>query len=376
MRFYSILRATLAALVVSAASLALVSCTEKDEGLKATAQAPSAESQPGISNAPESGISNALTPGAYEMKIAPVDAYRNTTIELTIKGFNYSDAEEVVWLINGAPTSVLREMYFDSAEIGLDKNDTVQVRAKIGGIEIFSNTITIKNTAPVMKNVKIIPEVFKPGEQVGVSAECTDADKDKPVMSYEWFKNNTPAGTSSRISGTLKRGDEFLVTVRCFDGEAYTPSVTLKRKIGNMPPAITQDKTYVFDNKTFSYNIKAADPDGDKLAYSVRNAPPEMTVDAASGAVKWNVPPDFVGTVEFVVVASDGRGGEAAMNMKFTLAFEKDKKPPQTKPGDKTQPQAKQPQAQPAKPQQPVKPAQPEARQTGTTPPSTEPKKP
>jgi sugar lactone lactonase YvrE len=41
---------------------------------------------------------------------------------------------------------------------------------------------------------------------------------------------------------------------------------------------------------TYTYNVKAIDPDGDKLTYSLKQGPQGMTVDPGSGEVQWQPP--------------------------------------------------------------------------------------
>jgi len=66
-------------------------------------------------------------------------------------------------------------------------------------------------------------------------------------------------------------------------GDPYDPACT-----GNSPPRITSvPPSQVQTGKAFTYSVKAVDPDGDKLAYSLLASPVGMTIDSISGRVAW-----------------------------------------------------------------------------------------
>ena len=264
-----------------------------------------------------------LPPGgpSYSIEITPVDASRNSTLYLIPRGFNLSDAR-IEWLVNARLTSSSIASRFNAA--GTKKGDKVQVRAIIHAKEILSNTIQIKNSPPVISKVKILPEVFKPGDTLSVEASGSDRDGDEVTISYEWTKNGEPAGNNKEIDVPLKRGDKVDIKITPFDGETYGRSVILRREILNLPPMIIEDKKYNFDGKVYSYQVKAADPDGDPLSYFLKTAPSGMTIDPLTGLIKWNVPPEFKGKTPITVSVNDGHGGEALHSLTLEIMPEKE----------------------------------------------------
>jgi hypothetical protein len=78
-----------------------------------------------------------------------------------------------------------------------------------------------------------------------------------------------------------------------------------------MPPVIVEQKEFSFDGTVYSCRIKASDPDEDALTYSLQSAPADMTIDSATGLLKWTVPREFIGKKSVSVVVSDGNGGTA-----------------------------------------------------------------
>src|SRR4030042_6323800 len=243
------------------------------------------------------------TVSSYSLQIVPVNATRNSAIYLIAQGFKPSDAK-IEWLVNDKVISSPAVSQLSTAET--KKGDKVQAKATIQGKEISSNTVQIKNSPPVISRVKILPEVFKPGDALGVEVSASDVDGDEVPISYEWTKNGEPAGNSKRIEAPLRRGDKVSVKITPFDGEAYGRSGFLDREIINLPPMIIEDKKFQFDGKIYTYHVKAADPDGDTLTYSLKSAPSGMTIDPSKGSIKWNVPPEFKGKTPITVSVTDG----------------------------------------------------------------------
>ena len=149
----------------------------------------------------EAGKSSSDTP--YSLEIIPIDATRNSTLFLTSKGLNLSDAK-VEWLVNESPVISSSSEQFKLSDT--KKGDKVQVKAIIQEKEIFSNTIQVKNAPPEISKTKFIPEVFKPGDILAVDVIGKDIDDDKITFIYEWTKNKEPAGNDKQIESPIKRG--------------------------------------------------------------------------------------------------------------------------------------------------------------------------
>lgn len=180
-----------------------------------------------------------------------------------------------------------------------------------------------KNTPPELTKIKIMPEVFKSGDTLYVDVAAADADGDEVNIQYEWTKNKEAAGRDRQIGVPIKRGDKVDIKITPYDGKVYGRSVILHREIANLPPMIIVDKNSRFDGNLFTYQVKASDADSDALAYSLKAAPQDMTVDKSTGLIQWDVPESFKGKASFTVSASDGHGGEAVQNFTFEVIPEK-----------------------------------------------------
>ena len=252
------------------------------------------------------------------LEISPSEPTHSSTLDVTAKGFNAENAK-IEWLVNNirvAPQETSKQ--FKTA--GTNKGDTVQAIAIIDDREISSNIVTVVNAPPELTRVKIMPEVFNPGDRLYVDATAADVDGDDVSINYEWSFNGETAGSSKEINTEIKRGDKISVKVTPYDGETYGRSITLNREINNLPPMIGKDSTSNFDGKTYTYQINAIDPDGDSLTYTLKEGPPGMTVGSESGIITWNVPPGDTGLHAVTVLISDSRGGEllAPFNLKIS----------------------------------------------------------
>lgn len=276
--------------------------------------------------AKDSGISGkdvsqtAVSGVQYSLEIMPADASRTSVLSLSSKGFNLSDAS-IVWLVNGNPVISETPSQFKAAEI--KKGDMVQAKAMVKDREILSNIVKVKNALPVISKVKIMPETFRSGDTLYVDVIGSDVDGDEVTILYEWTKNGEPAGKEKQIGVPIKRGDKISIKMTPFDGESYGQAVILRREIRNLPPVIVEDKKFNFDEKTFSYRVKAIDPDNDTLTYSLKTAPAGMTIEKTTGLIQWIVPQDFKGKADVAVVVSDNHGGEALQSFVFEIAPEK-----------------------------------------------------
>jgi hypothetical protein len=191
------------------------------------------------------------------------------------------------------------------------KGDAVQAKAYFDGKEVASNIVSVKNTPPEVTRVKIMPEVFKPGDTLSIDVAGEDADGDPVEMFIEWTRNGELVCKGRCLEGPVKRGDRISVKIIPFDGERYGLPLILNREIGNMPPMLVDDRNIRFDGKTLKYQCIASDPDQDRITYSLRSAPAGMSIDPVTGQITWNVPPDFKGKASFTACANDGRGGES-----------------------------------------------------------------
>jgi hypothetical protein len=268
---------------------------------------------------PPAAVAGVDSAGRYSLEVIPATADRNATLTAIPRGFR-SPGDDIEWLVNDGLSA--KGQTFRTKDVL--RGDLVKAKAVVNGKEVMSNVIQIKNTPPELTKVKLMPEVFKPGDEMYVDAEAKDDDGDSATVLYEWTKNGQPAGDGKVIEGQVKRGDKISVKVTPFDGEEKGRPITVATEVRNMPPAIEAHNNFNFDGKVWTYQVKASDADGDPLAYSLSVAPQGMTIDPGTGRVTWIVPEEFRGKTSFTVVVKDGQGGEASYTAKVSITEEKD----------------------------------------------------
>lgn len=272
--------------------------------------------KPKQSPAPSVEEAAPAAPEPLSLEITPSDATNLTVLRLKVTGFEPKEAQ-IEWLVNKRPFPTPDPMEFSAS--AAKKGSSVQVRAKVKGRVLLSQVIEIRNAPPELTHVKILPEVFKAGDTLSIEVRAKDPDEDDVSVMYEWTKNGQPAGTSESIEGTVKRGDKISIKITPFDGELYGSPIALKREILNMPPQFIENKNFSFDGLRYTYNVKASDPDGDPLTYSIKEGPAGAKIDPLTGLLSWDVPAEFSGKAPITVSVTDGNGGEALQTFNVTI---------------------------------------------------------
>ena len=180
------------------------------------------------------------------------------------------------------------------------------------------------NQPPRVDYIDVIPLYPKIGNTIKVTAKATDPDGDEIKLIYQWFKNEEPLSETSDAlvltKENFKRGDNISLNVIPDDGKIKGSGGLMKVTLGNSFPEITSSPSEnKFDNRKFTYQVKATDPENDTLFYSLKTAPSGMTIEKTTGLIQWIVPQDFKGKAEIAVVVSDNHGGEALQSFVFEL---------------------------------------------------------
>jgi YD repeat-containing protein len=77
----------------------------------------------------------------------------------------------------------------------------------------------------------------------------------------------------------------------------------------NRPPTIDSQPSFFVDvTSTYTYNVRASDPEGGTLTYSLLDAPSGMTIDSNTGLIQWNPTSGQLGVARVSVAAFDPSG--------------------------------------------------------------------
>ncbi len=284
----------------------------------------SCSNEPAQRNSDASSVVNGQAPAAVRqdrgtetasnISVVPENPDRRSTLVLSAADVDLSNAQ-VQWLVNGSPvtTDNTENCNCSPYSRGMD----IEAVVRIGSRELRSNKVTIGNTPPEITSVRLLPEVFKPGDRFSISATASDLDDDTVTFRYAWTKNGIPAGTDAAINTPVRRGDTLQVTVTPFDGFIAGTPATVQREIENLPPSFVEHNRFSFSGDRYVYQAQATDPDGDSLTYSLDAPVDGVVMNATTGQVVWTVPRDFSGEQPVTLVADDGHGGTA----KYTVTF-------------------------------------------------------
>jgi len=198
------------------------------------------------------------------------------------------------------------------------KNDTVAKKTKdelqtknISNVGTSGINVMQVEKQPIftrgVKNAKLILESMNGQDTMKVSIQ--EKTPEGITWIYEWTKNNEPFGKGESVSG-FKRGDNIAVKITPFDGENYGVAKVLTTEIKNTVPRVIEGQTALLEGKNLTYQIKAIDPDGDSLSYSLVEGPPGVTVDQKSGLITWSNVPEDQQKMDIKVKINDGHNGE------------------------------------------------------------------
>ncbi|MBI4691623.1 MAG: putative Ig domain-containing protein [Nitrospirae bacterium] len=180
------------------------------------------------------------------------------------------------------------------------------------------------NHPPRVESVDVNTLLPRIGDTLKVTAKVTDPDGDDVRLSYQWLKNDEPLSETSdslNITKDFKRGDWIAVYVTPDDGKDKGSPGLVKGTISNASPEITSSSgDSRFENGKFTYQVKATDPEGDPITYSLKTSPAGMTINPSTGLIQWNVPSDLKGKASVTVYATDNHGGGALHSFTFELA--------------------------------------------------------
>lgn len=193
----------------------------------------------------------------------------------------------------------------------------------------FSSSVgTAPNQPPRVEYVDVVPLYPKIGDTIKVIVKATDPDGDEVNLIYMWFKNGEPLFETSDTlvlsKDSFKRGDLITMNVIPDDGKAKGVQGMMKAIIGNASPQIVSTaREGRFEDRKFTYQIRATDPEGDPLKYSLKQAPEGMTINADTGLIQWDVPADFKDKAQVTVLVTDDKEGEAVESFIFETSTER-----------------------------------------------------
>ncbi len=310
--------------IASAITLLCVACGGPgDDAAGGGNDASRAERAPRADNNPPEIVSATLEPspaGASDplsVAIVARDAERDR-VRLTIE-----------WYRNGELVSGLDETNLPSGTFARGDRVYAIVYASDGTDEVSHQTspLVLENSAPNVRRIAIAPPRPTALDLLQVEPDVVDEDGDSVELSYRWLRNGQPVPDADgpRLEpGVGHRGEVIVAQVKASDGNdesVWVASAPLT--VANAAPAITTQPNYTLSGAAqYSYEVAAADPDGDRpLKYELVQGPPGMVVDIVSGRVTWRVPATAKGVYPIELAVSDPYGGKTTQTYSLSVGW-------------------------------------------------------
>lgn len=183
-----------------------------------------------------------------------------------------------------------------------------------------------ENTRPRVRSMKIaLVNPSSPRDGFRAIVDAIDPDGDEITLYYQWFHNSeeVTGGTEQILEwdNEFKKGDELLLEAlpRDMYGEGVWRSQG-KMMIPNSPPVITSLPKGIAEGGEFSYQVKATDPDGDEIIFSIAGAPKGMDIDPGTGKVVWKYADGgHEGSLDARIVVTDSEGARAEQVLRLNI---------------------------------------------------------
>ncbi len=100
--------------------------------------------------------------------------------------------------------------------------------------------------------------------------------------------------------------------------DRFTPEFRIVAEANRAPRIVSSPDAEAIPERSWIYAIRAVDPDGHALSYSLVSGPQSMAIDAVTGLASWTPALADAGRHDVVIQVEDGRGGSSVQS--FTLA--------------------------------------------------------
>jgi len=275
---------------------------------------------PGAVNAPPEVLSASISPDkptAGTPLVAQYSARSNDgeTIDYVFKWFVDSGIAQ-----EGPEATLAPGAYRKGASVFVELTPSNRAGA---GKPFKTDAVTIRNSLPIVSSIALSPAEPSVGSKITAVPQGSDPDEDLVSYAYQWGVNEKalPDQKGSVFPTTgLKKKDMVYVLITPSDGaEAGEQKMSDVLVLVNSPPRITSLPRYELVNGIYAYQVTAEDPDGDKLSFRLEKSPAGMSIDAATGLIRWEAPKTVAGTqdVPINIVVDDGDGG--TVNQSFSL---------------------------------------------------------
>jgi len=168
------------------------------------------------------------------------------------------------------------------------------------------------NKPPRFKSARLMPVGFTAHQDVRAEVDVIDPDDKAVDVDFTWVVNGKELvhrRSESLPSIEYSKGDEIYVKLTASDGVNTEEMETQPVTVANAPPTLLTDPGRL--RKVDGFRIKATDPDGDPLTWSLKGEPAGMSIGASSGELSYTGSEDEPGgAYQITITGDDGDGGK------------------------------------------------------------------
>jgi len=277
----------------------------------------------------ESKVKVNAPPVITSVKIFPEEATRKKDLGVVVEG-NDPDQDPIIyhyqWIKNdaemiGENRNVLKSGIFK-------KGDVIRVKVmpsdgKGEGKPFLSPDVVIRNSPPILQEVRIEPKIASSGEDLRAIVKGSDPDGDFIYYAYKWEVNDTVLTEEEKeVLGRnrFKKGDAVKVTVTPDDREVTgTPKKSERVVISNSPPIIVSSPPTSVGKSTYFYQVKINDPDHDPITFFLKSGPKAMEIDKNTGLIRWEIRKEDKGPHPIEIEVSDNEGAKSTQTFTITV---------------------------------------------------------
>ena len=171
------------------------------------------------------------------------------------------------------------------------------------------------NHPPQLIDLSFSPSLPGTGDQIKAVVNAFDPDGDEITLHYSWSINGEPVQESEDpvLRRSVKEGDRIDLTVIASDEESKSKPISGMVFVGNAPPNAQVEQQKLVGN-LYTAHIQGSDPEGDRLTFTLKEAPPGMKIDKDTGAIKWKLKKDVQGEFPVEVSVKDAKGAETLVS--------------------------------------------------------------
>lgn len=178
-----------------------------------------------------------------------------------------------------------------------------------------------KNRKPRLREITLEPEAPRAIDDIRARWTAKDPDGDRVKIDIVWYVNGDKlSGEEKKVlkAGKFKKNDKVYVEITASDGQKETVDESDPIIIANSPPEIELPRFGI--DKIDGFQVKATDPDDDKLTFRLEEAPPGMSI-TGTGRLSFEGSNEQTegGTFPTRIVVEDPDGEFAAWELQLTL---------------------------------------------------------